>query len=63
MSNSVHSPIIIAIHEGNGWFDPLGEVFRLVEHIECVPFVAAMNDVAGIVGFVKSELLWQRKAP
>ena len=58
--------IIIVIHEGKGWFDPLGEgkgdVFRLVEHLEGVPFVDAMNDVAGLVGFVPSEPVWQRKS-
>ncbi|TIU90457.1 MAG: hypothetical protein E5W09_33565, partial [Mesorhizobium sp.] len=30
--------IIIVIHDGKGWFDPLsdakGDVFRLVEHLE-----------------------------
>jgi hypothetical protein len=57
--------IIIVIHEGKGWFDPLsdgkGDVFRLVEHLEGVPFVDAMNDVAGLVGFVPSEPVWQRE--
>ncbi len=58
--------IIIVIHEGKGWFDPLGDgkgdVFRLVEHLEGVPFVHAMNDVAGLVGFVPSEPVWQRES-
>ncbi|MBA8908045.1 DUF3991 and toprim domain-containing protein [Aminobacter ciceronei] len=58
--------IIIVIHEGKGWFDPLsdgkGDVFRLVEHLEGVPFVDAMNDVAGLVGFVPSEPVWQRES-
>ncbi|ODT14582.1 MAG: hypothetical protein ABS35_34275 [Kaistia sp. SCN 65-12] len=58
--------IIIVIHEGKGWFDPLsdgkGDVFRLVEHLEGVPFVEAMNDVAGLVGFVPSEPVWQRES-
>ncbi|TPJ31563.1 DUF3991 and toprim domain-containing protein [Mesorhizobium sp. B2-7-2] len=56
--------IIIVIHDGKGWFDPLGDdkgdVFRLVEHLEKVPFVEAMNDVASLVGFVPSEPVWQR---
>lgn len=56
--------IIIVIHEGKGWFDPLsdgkGDVFRLVEHLEGVPFVEAMSDVAGLVGFVPSEPVWER---
>ena len=58
--------IIIVIHQGKGWFDPLsdgkGDVFRLVEHLEAVPFIDAMNDVAGLVGFVPSEPVWQREA-
>jgi hypothetical protein len=58
--------IIIVIHEGKGWFDPLsdgkGDVFRLVEHLEGVPFVEAMNDVAGLVGFVPAEPVWERDA-
>lgn len=57
--------IIIVIHEGKGWFDPLGDVkgdvFRLVEHLEGVPFVDAMNEVAGLVGFVPSEPVWHRE--
>lgn len=56
--------IIIVIHEGRGWFDPLsdrkGDVFRLVEHLEGEPFVEAMNTVADLVGFVPSEPAWQR---
>jgi hypothetical protein len=56
--------IIIVIHEGKGWFDPLsdrkGDVFRLVEHLEGEPFVEAMNTVADLVGFVPSEPAWQR---
>lgn len=55
--------IIIVIHDGKGWFDPLsdrkGDVFRLVEHLEGEPFVEAMNTVADLVGFVPSEPAWQ----
>jgi len=58
--------IIIVIHEGKGWFDPLsdgkGDVFRLVEHLEGVPFIEAMNDVAGLVGFVPAEPVRERDA-
>ena len=57
---------LIVIHAGKGWFDPLGDgkgdVFRLVEHLDGVPFVDAMNDVAGLVGFVPSEPVWQRES-
>ncbi|RWC00317.1 MAG: DUF3991 domain-containing protein [Mesorhizobium sp.] len=58
--------IIIVIHDGKGWFDPLsdgkGDVFRLVEHLEGVPFVEAMNEVAGLVGFVPAEKVWGRES-
>ncbi|TGQ04918.1 MULTISPECIES: DUF3991 and toprim domain-containing protein [unclassified Mesorhizobium] len=57
--------IIIVIHDGKGWFDPLsdgkGDVFRLVEHLEGVPFVEAMNEVAGLVGFVPAENVRDRE--
>ena len=56
--------IIIVIHDGKGWFDPLsdgkGDVFRLVEHLKGGSFVEAMDEVADLVGFVPSEPVWQR---
>ena len=56
--------IIIVIHDGRGWFDPLsdgkGDVFRLVEHLDGVPFVKAMKAVAGLVGFASVAPLWDR---
>ncbi|AZO07751.1 DUF3991 domain-containing protein [Mesorhizobium sp. M3A.F.Ca.ET.080.04.2.1] len=56
--------IIIVIHEGKGWFDPLsdrkGDVFSLVEYLEGLPFVEALNQVAGLVGFVPAENVWDR---
>jgi hypothetical protein len=58
--------IIIVIHDGKGWFDPLsdgkGDVFGLVEHLEGVPFVEAMNSVADLVGFVPSAPVWERES-
>jgi hypothetical protein len=58
--------IIIVIHDGKGWFDPLsdgkGDVFRLVEHLKGGSFVEAMDEVADLVGFVPSEPVWQRKS-
>jgi hypothetical protein len=58
--------IIIVIHDGKGWFDPLsdgkGDVFRLVEHLKGGSFVEAMDEVADLVGFVPSEPVWQRPA-
>jgi hypothetical protein len=58
--------IIIVIHEGKGWFDPLsdgkGDIFNLVEHLKHVPFIEAMHHVAELVGFVPSQRVWQREA-
>ncbi len=58
--------IIIVIHDGKGWFDPLGEgkgdVFNLVEHLQGVRFVEAMHEIAGLVGFVASEPVWERES-
>jgi hypothetical protein len=56
--------IVIVIHEGRGWFDPLGEgkgdVFGLAQHLGGAPFIDALNEVSGLVGFVTSEPVWQR---
>ncbi|MEZ4533345.1 MAG: DUF3991 and toprim domain-containing protein [Thermomicrobiales bacterium] len=56
--------IIIVIHEGKGWFDPLsdakGDVFRLVEHLDGLPFAAALYVVADLIGFVPTEPEWKR---
>lgn len=58
--------IVIVIHNGKGWFDPLsdgkGDVFKLVEHLKGVSFVEAMHAVAELVGFVPSEPVWQRES-
>jgi hypothetical protein len=58
--------IVIVIHEGWGWFDPLsdakGDVFRLVEYLDHVPFVKALDRIASLVGFVSKEPVWTRPA-
>ncbi len=58
--------IVIVIHEGRGWFDPLsaakGDVFSLVEHLDRVPFVEVLERVASLVGFVPKEPVWTRPA-
>jgi hypothetical protein len=58
--------IIIVIHQGRGWFDPLsdakGDVFRLVEYLDHVPFVKALDRIASLVGFVSKEPAWTRPA-
>jgi hypothetical protein len=58
--------IIIVIHEGRGWFDPLsdakGDVFSLVEHLDHVGFSEELDRVAELTGFVASEPAWTRTA-
>lgn len=60
------SDIVIVIHEGRGWFDPLssskGDVFSLAEHLGAVGFADACDRVADVVGFVPSVSVWQRPA-
>ena len=57
------SNIIIVIHQGRGWFDPLspakGDVFSLAEHLGADGFVEACDRVADVVGFVPSAPAWQ----
>ena len=54
--------IVIVIHEGRGWFDPLsdakGDVFRLVEHLDSVSFVEALGRIASLVGFAPKQPVW-----
>lgn len=56
--------IIIVIHGGKGWFDPLsdakGDVLSLVENLERVPFAAALSIVADLVGFIPSTPVCNR---
>ena len=58
--------IIIVIHDGKGWFDPLseakGDVFRLVEHLNGLPFAAALHVVADLIEFRPTEPAWTRQA-
>ena len=58
--------IIIVIHDGKGWFDPLsdakGDVFRLVEHLDGLPFAAALYVVTDLIGFTPAEPRWTRQA-
>ncbi|NKL15585.1 DUF3991 domain-containing protein [Rhizobium leguminosarum bv. viciae] len=48
--------IVIVIHGGRGWFDPLsdakGDVFGLAEHLDGVTFVKALDRVADLVGVI-----------
>lgn len=58
--------IIIVIHEGRGWFDPLspakGDVFSLAEHLGADGFVEACDRVADMVGFLPKAPVWRRPA-
>lgn len=56
--------IIIMIHDGHGWFDPLseakGDVFSLVGHLDGVGFRQARDRVADLIGYVPREPVWKR---
>lgn len=58
--------IIIVIHDGKGWFDPLsdakGDVYSLVQHLDGGDFLEAFVQVVSLVGFETSEPLWQRQS-
>lgn len=58
--------IVIVIHDGMGWFDPLGDdkgdVFKLVEYLQNVRFVEAMHEVAALVGFMPKQPIWERES-
>jgi len=58
--------IIIVIHDGKGWFDPLsdakGDVYSLVQHLDGCDFLEAFVQVASLVGFERCEPEWQRQS-
>src|SRR5260370_26726993 len=60
------SKIVIVIHDGRGWFDPLstakGDVFSLAAHLGAGGFTDACDRVAAIVGFIPSAPVLQRPA-
>ena len=53
--------IIIVIHNGRGWFDPLsdakGDVFTLAGHLAGIAFPAAVEAVRSLVGYVPATAL------
>jgi hypothetical protein len=57
------SDIIIVIHEGRGWFDPLsdakGDVLSLIQHLDGVAFTEVLVRAAELVGFRPAEPIWQ----
>lgn len=56
--------IVIVIHEGNGWFDPLsdakGDVFSLIRNLEGGSFADVLAAAAQLVGFAPAEPVWTR---
>lgn len=58
--------IIIVIHDGKGWFDPLsdakGDVYSLVQHLDGCDFLEAFVQVASLVGFEPSKPEWKRQS-
>jgi len=58
------SNIIIVIHEGRGWFDPLsdgkGDVFSLMQHLDGVAFTEVLVRAAELIGFRPAVPIWQR---
>lgn len=55
--------IVIVTHDGRGWFDPLsdekGDVFGLAMFLEGIPFPAATEAVASLVGHQLSRPEWR----
>ena len=58
--------IIIVVHHGRGWFDPMseakGDVFSLAERLGSPDFASAVKMVADLIGFEPTAPAWQRKA-
>lgn len=58
--------IVIVIHNGKGWFDPLsdakGDVFNLARHLLRVGFREAAEEVAKLDGFVPALRRWEPPA-
>ncbi|WP_319799010.1 DUF3991 and toprim domain-containing protein [Nitrobacter sp.] len=56
--------IVIVIHNGRGWFDPLssakGDVFDLAEHLGARGFYRASAQVAALVGLTPAPQPWTR---
>ena len=56
--------IIIVIHEGKGWFEPLsdakGDVLSLIQHLDGASFTGALALAADLVGYTPQEPRWAR---
>jgi len=59
--------IVIVIHDGQGWFDPLsdakGDIFTLAMHLGARDFPGALDEVTKLVGYSPSAPVWQPPAP
>ena len=57
--------IIIVIHDGKGWFDPLsdakGDVLSLIRWLHGVAFAEALERATELIGFVPTEPAWTRQ--
>ena len=58
--------VVITIHDGKGWFDPLsdakGDVFKLARHLGDASFSCAVETVANLIGYVPSQPVWHKPA-
>jgi hypothetical protein len=58
--------IVIVIHDGRGWFDPLsdakGDVFSLARYLGAPDFGSSLKAVADLIGFEAPVPDWQRKS-
>ena len=58
--------IVITIHDGKGWFDPLsdakGDVFKLARHLGDASFPCAVETVANLIGIMPAEPVWHKPA-
>lgn len=58
--------IIIVIHDGKGWFDPLsdakGDVYSLLQYLDGSDFLEAFIQAASLVGFEPSRPQWTRQS-
>ncbi|WHO77331.1 DUF3991 and toprim domain-containing protein [Rhizobium sp. BT03] len=58
--------IVIVIHEGKGWFDPLseakGDVFSLMTHLHAVGFPDAKKLIGRLIGYEPRQPVWKKQA-
>jgi hypothetical protein len=61
------SDVIIVIHQGQGWFDPLsdkkGDVFALASHLHGCGFPEALEKIGALVNFRSAQRIWRWPSP